>query len=53
MRESDEDWWRGRRKESEEPSEEELNQFVGFSQVFKMIVSSVSLYTMLNSAMLQ
>lgn len=42
MRESDEAWWRGRRKEEEEPSQDELNQFLGFSQVFKMIIESVS-----------
>ena len=42
MRESDEAWWRSRRREEEEPSQDELNQFLGFSQVFKMIVESVS-----------
>ena len=42
LRESDEVWWREGRKEDGEPSQEELNQFLGFSQVFKMIVDSVS-----------
>lgn len=42
MRESDEAWWRNWRKKEEEPSQDELNQFLGFSQVFKMIVESVS-----------
>ena len=42
MREVDEVWWREGRKEGGEPSEDELNQFTGFSQVFKMIVESVS-----------
>ena len=42
MREADEAWWRGKRKESEEPSNEELNKFLGFSQVFRMIADSVS-----------
>ena len=42
MRELDEVWWREGRKEEGEPSQDELNQFMGFSQVFKMIVESVS-----------
>ena len=42
MRESDEVWWRGRRREEGEPSQDELNKFLGFSQIFKMIVESVS-----------
>ena len=42
MREVDEVWWREGRKEGGEPSEDELNQFMGFSLVFKMIVESVS-----------
>jgi poly(A)-specific ribonuclease len=40
MRETDELWWRRRRKEAEEPSDEELNQFLGFSRVFKIIADS-------------
>ena len=35
----------------EEPSEEDLNQFLGFSQVFKLLVDSVSksLYMNINT----
>ncbi|CAI8035176.1 Poly(A)-specific ribonuclease PARN [Geodia barretti] len=40
MRETDELWWKRRRKEAEEPSDEELNQCLGFSRVFKIIADS-------------
>ena len=42
LRESDELWWKEGRSKAGEPSQDELNQFIGFSQVFKMIVESVS-----------
>ena len=42
MRESDEEWWRNKRKESSEPLEEEFDVVLGFSKVFKMISESVS-----------
>lgn len=41
LSECDEQWWRDRRGKKETPTQEELNQFLGFSQVFKMIVESV------------
>jgi poly(A)-specific ribonuclease len=40
LRESDELWWKEGRSKAGEPSQDELNQFIGFSQVFKMIVES-------------
>ena len=41
MRKTDELWWRRRRKDTNEPSNEELNQCLGFSRVFNIIADSV------------